>query len=255
MMRTMDADVVVVGAGMSGLYALKVLRDQGSRVIVLEKGAGRGRHLVLEPLPGRALRHPEPRVLVRLRPRARAGVGVDRALRVPARDRALPQPHRRSLRPAPRHPARHRRRPRRRSTRRPTPGSSTPRPASEFRARFVVMATGGLSAPQPADVAGHRHRSPGTIVQTSLWPEERRRARGQAHRHRRHRLVGGAGHPRAGQGRRAPHRVPAHRRVHLAVAEPAADRRRAGRDQGPVPRAARASSTSPSAAPRARPAR
>ncbi len=38
----MDADVVVVGAGMSGLYALKVLREQGLRVVVLEKGAGVG---------------------------------------------------------------------------------------------------------------------------------------------------------------------------------------------------------------------
>src|SRR6478609_761664 len=39
---TLDADVVVVGAGMSGLYALKVLRDQGLRVLVLEKGTGVG---------------------------------------------------------------------------------------------------------------------------------------------------------------------------------------------------------------------
>ena len=38
----LDADVVVVGAGMCGLYALKVLREQGLRVIVLEKGAGVG---------------------------------------------------------------------------------------------------------------------------------------------------------------------------------------------------------------------
>ena len=38
----MDADVIVVGAGMSGLYALKVLRDQGLRVLVLEKGTGVG---------------------------------------------------------------------------------------------------------------------------------------------------------------------------------------------------------------------
>src|SRR5690606_13008649 len=38
----LDADVVVVGAGMSGLYALKVLRDQGLRVVVLEKAPGVG---------------------------------------------------------------------------------------------------------------------------------------------------------------------------------------------------------------------
>ena len=34
----LDADVIVVGAGMSGLYALKVLRERGHSVIVLEGG-------------------------------------------------------------------------------------------------------------------------------------------------------------------------------------------------------------------------
>ena len=94
---------------MSGLYALKVFREQGLRVVVAREGFGRRRHLVLEPLSGRALRHPEPGVLLRLRRRARAGMGLDRALRLAARDRALPQPHRRPLRPAPRHPPEHRR--------------------------------------------------------------------------------------------------------------------------------------------------
>ena len=41
-MGSTEVDVVVVGAGMSGLYALKVLREQGLRVVVLEKGAGVG---------------------------------------------------------------------------------------------------------------------------------------------------------------------------------------------------------------------
>src|SRR6478736_2020360 len=38
----LDADVVVVGAGMSGLYALKVLRERGFRVVVLERAPGVG---------------------------------------------------------------------------------------------------------------------------------------------------------------------------------------------------------------------
>ena len=33
---------MVVGAGMSGLYALKALRERGFRVVVLERGAGVG---------------------------------------------------------------------------------------------------------------------------------------------------------------------------------------------------------------------
>src|SRR5678816_2370398 len=35
-------DAIVVGGGMSGLYALKVLREQGLRVVLLEKAPGVG---------------------------------------------------------------------------------------------------------------------------------------------------------------------------------------------------------------------
>ena len=38
----MNVDVVVVGAGMSGLYALKLLRERGFRAVVLEKAPGVG---------------------------------------------------------------------------------------------------------------------------------------------------------------------------------------------------------------------
>ena len=38
----LDADVIIVGAGMSGLYALKVLRERGLQVIVLEKAPAVG---------------------------------------------------------------------------------------------------------------------------------------------------------------------------------------------------------------------
>src|SRR6478752_4478257 len=38
----LDAEIIVVGAGMSGLYALKALRERGFRVIVLERAAGVG---------------------------------------------------------------------------------------------------------------------------------------------------------------------------------------------------------------------
>ena len=65
------------------------------------------RHLVLEPLSRRALRHRVGRLLVFVLGRARAGMGVERALPVPAGDPALPRPRRRPLRSAPRHRARH----------------------------------------------------------------------------------------------------------------------------------------------------
>ncbi len=54
-----DPDVVVVGAGFAGLYMLHRLRGLGLTVQVIEAGRRRRRHLVLEPLPGRALRHRE----------------------------------------------------------------------------------------------------------------------------------------------------------------------------------------------------
>ena len=37
-----EFDVIVVGGGMSGLYALKVLREQGLSVVLLEKAPGVG---------------------------------------------------------------------------------------------------------------------------------------------------------------------------------------------------------------------
>ena len=52
-------DAVVVGAGISGLYLLHRLRRLGLSVLVVDAGDGHRRHLVLEPLPGRALRHRE----------------------------------------------------------------------------------------------------------------------------------------------------------------------------------------------------
>ena len=72
------------------------------------RGGRRGRRdLVLEPLPGGALRRREHGVLLPVLGRAAAGMGVERALRGAARDPALRQPRRRPLRPAPGHPARH----------------------------------------------------------------------------------------------------------------------------------------------------
>ena len=48
---TTEFDVVVVGAGFGGIYALAPLRELGFSVRVLRDGRRRRRHLVLEPLP------------------------------------------------------------------------------------------------------------------------------------------------------------------------------------------------------------
>ena len=127
---------------------------------------------------------------------------MDRGLPGAARARALLQPRRRPLRPAPRHPPEHRASPRRPTTRARAPGSSRPTPATRSRPRFVVMATGCLSAPNVPDVPGIETFR-GAVVQTSRWPEDGVELAGKRIGLDRHRLVGRAGDARARGGRRA----------------------------------------------------
>jgi cation diffusion facilitator CzcD-associated flavoprotein CzcO len=169
-MASTDVDVVVVGAGMSGLYALKVLREQGLRVVVLEKGSGVGgtwfwnrypgarcdipsleysfgfdpeleqewvwtEHFASQPEIERYLNHIADRY--DLRPDIRLDTGVRAATFDEATDTWVVE----------------------------TEGGE------QVRARFCVMATGGLSAPNRPDLPGIDTFA-GTIVQTSLWPEE-----------------------------------------------------------------------------------
>ena len=49
----LDYDVIVIGAGIAGMYQLYRLREMGLTVRVLRKRDGSGRHLVLEPVPWR----------------------------------------------------------------------------------------------------------------------------------------------------------------------------------------------------------
>ena len=96
--RPTEVDVVVVGAGFAGLYMLHRLRELGFSVRVLEAGRRRRRHLVLEPLPGRALRHRRASTTrYSFDPELETGVDLDRAVRHPARDPALRPVRRRPL--------------------------------------------------------------------------------------------------------------------------------------------------------------
>ena len=103
-------DVIVVGAGFAGMYLLHRLRGLGLSARGVRAGHRRRRHLVLEPLSRRALRHREHAVFVLVLGRTAAGVGMDRALRRAAGDPEIRQPRRRPLQPAPRHPVQHPRR-------------------------------------------------------------------------------------------------------------------------------------------------
>jgi cation diffusion facilitator CzcD-associated flavoprotein CzcO len=165
-----DFDVVVVGGGMSGLYALKVLREQGLRIVLLEKAPGVGgtwywnrypgarcdipsleysfgfdpeleqdwewtEHFASQPEIERYLNHIADRY--DLRRDIRLGTGVTAASFDEATNTWLVD----------------------------TDGGE------QLRARFCIMATGGLSAPNRPDLPGLEDFT-GTIVQTSLWPEE-----------------------------------------------------------------------------------
>ena len=167
---TLDADVVVVGAGMSGLYALKVLRERGLRTIVLEKAPGVGgtwfwnrypgarcdipsleysfgfdpeleqewewtEHFASQPEIERYLNHITDRY--DLRRDIRLSCGVTAATFDEATDTWV----------------------------------FDTETGDRLRSRFVIMATGGLSAPHRPDWPG-MDRFEGTIVQTSLWPED-----------------------------------------------------------------------------------
>ena len=93
-------DAVIVGAGLAGLYMLHRLRGSGSRRgstrRVAASGA-RGSGTVIRA----TVRYRKLGILVFVLGGARAGMGVDRALRLSAGDPAVSQSRRRSVRPAP----------------------------------------------------------------------------------------------------------------------------------------------------------
>ena len=86
-----DFDAVVVGAGFAGLYMLHRLRELGLHGARCSSRRRRRRHLVLEPLSRRPLRRREHRLPYSFSQELLAGLGVDGALRDPARDPALPR--------------------------------------------------------------------------------------------------------------------------------------------------------------------
>jgi cyclohexanone monooxygenase len=63
---TTDVDAVIVGAGFAGLYMLHRLRRLGLSARVIEAAAGVGGTWYWNRYPGRALRHREPGVPVRV---------------------------------------------------------------------------------------------------------------------------------------------------------------------------------------------
>ena len=159
----------------------------------LQRGRARGgrrrrRHLVLEPLPGRALRRREHRLLLLVLRGAPAGVGVDRALPGPAGDPALPRATSPTASTCGRDiQLRHAGRRRRPSTTRRAAGRSAPRRARPSRAQFVHhgdgLPVGGAGAGDPGPGALR-----GRVVPHRPLAARGRRLHRQAGRRDRHRL-------------------------------------------------------------------
>jgi cyclohexanone monooxygenase len=162
--------VVVVGAGMSGLYALKVLRERGLRVVVLEKGSGVGGTWFWNRYPGARCDIPSMEYSFGFDPELeQEWVWTEHFASQPEIERYLNHlADRYDLR---------------RDIRLSTGVTAATfdeanntwtvetETGEPIRARFCVMATGGLSAPNRPDFPGIDNFE-GTIVQTSLWPAD-----------------------------------------------------------------------------------
>jgi cation diffusion facilitator CzcD-associated flavoprotein CzcO len=173
----LDADVVVVGAGMSGLYALKVLREQGLHVIVLEKGAGVGGTWFWNRYPGARCDVPSLEYSFGFDPE------LEQEWEWTEHFASQPEIERYLNHVADRYDLR-------RDIRLSTAVTAMTfddesdtwvfetEHGEQLRARFAVMATGGLSAPYRPSWPGIDTFA-GTIVQTSLWPDEGVQLEGQ----------------------------------------------------------------------------
>jgi cation diffusion facilitator CzcD-associated flavoprotein CzcO len=166
----LDVDAVVVGAGMSGLYALKVLREQGLRTVVLERAAGVGGTWFWNRYPGARCDIPSLEYSFGFDPELeQEWVWTEHFAAQPEIERYLNHiADRYDLR---------------RDIRLSTGVSAMTfdeatntwlvetEAGDVLRTRFCIMATGGLSAPNRPDYPGIDSFE-GTIVQTSMWPEE-----------------------------------------------------------------------------------
>jgi cyclohexanone monooxygenase len=166
----LDADAIVVGAGMAGLYALKVLREQGLRVIVFEKGSGVGGTWFWNRYPGARCDIPSLEYSFGFDPELeQEWVWTEHFASQPEIERYLNHiADRYDLRGDIRLSN---------GVTATTYDESTDtwlvdtEAGERLRARFCIMATGGLSAPNRPNFPGIDSFE-GTIVQTSMWPAE-----------------------------------------------------------------------------------
>ena len=166
-----DVDVVVVGAGFSGLYLLHRLRTLGFTTRVIDSAGDVGGTWYWNRYPGARCDIPTTDYTYSFDPELEASVDVVGEVRHPARDPVLSAIRRRPLRPPPRHhllDEGH--------VGRLGRGGGPLARADRSRARrsacrFYVMASGCLSLPKAPEIAGH-DRFRGEVYFTSTWPHE-----------------------------------------------------------------------------------
>ena len=167
-----DFDAVVIGAGFAGLYALHKFRDDlNLRVRVFEAGDGVGGTWYWNRYPGARCDSESYYYCYSFSRELARRVEVVGSVPGTTRDRAVPQPRRRSLRSPTRHPALH---PRDRGhvRRRGEPlGDPHRRTTDTVTARFLVTAVGCLSAPIVPDIPG-LDGFDGDVYFTATWPRE-----------------------------------------------------------------------------------
>ena len=211
-----DVDVLVVGAGVTGIYQLHLAREAGFPAQLIEAGDGVGGTWYWNRYPEARFDSESYTYGYIFSRRAVREWEWTRAVRRAAGDRALLQPRRRhaSTSGADIHfgarvtsavldePS----------------GTWTVRASdgSEVRTRFLIAATGGLSVPYIPDVPG-RDDFRGESYHTGLLAEDAGRLRRQARRRRRHRIERCAADPRHRRRGRVDDGVPAQRQlVHAA---------------------------------------
>ena len=102
--ESLDYDAIIIGAGISGLYQLYRLRELGMRVRVLEAGTGVGGTWYWNRYPGARFDSESYSYSYSFSKELLEEWNWSEHFAPPAGDAALPQPRRRQVRPAPRHP-------------------------------------------------------------------------------------------------------------------------------------------------------
>ena len=204
-----DVDVVVVGAGVAGLYMLQRLRGLPMSAVVLESGDDVGGTWYWNRYPGARCDIPTTDYTYSWDPELETEwTWSEKYATQPEILRYL-QHVADKLRPAPRHPLL-------------DPGDGgdvgrrlldvddhAPTGATPSRCRWYVMATGCLSMPKEVDIDGHRALPGRRLLHQPLAPRGRRPHR-QAGRRHRHRLVGHPVDPDHGPAGVRDGRLPAH---------------------------------------------